>query len=103
VCGFTSLWTLILTLILLAGFAAVGIGCVINPVWGIRHFGQSLRKGGELLTEWNRLGILFVGLTFGGFAIYLIYIVLRGVLLKSCGFLLQNPDFTHRGVLSVNA
>jgi len=78
VCGFTSLWTLILTLILLGGFAAIGIGCVINPEWGIRHFGQSVRKGGELLTEWNRLGISFVGVAFGGFAIYLIYIVLRG-------------------------
>jgi len=51
---------------------------MINPVWGIRHFGQSLRKGGELLTEWNRLSISFVGLMFGGFAIYLMYIVLRG-------------------------
>jgi hypothetical protein len=78
VCGFTSIWTLILTFAILAGFAVIGIGCVIKPDWGIKHFAQSWRRGGELLTEWNRLGIQFVGLAFGGFAAYLIYIVLRG-------------------------
>jgi hypothetical protein len=77
VCGFTSVWKLILLLTILVGFAAIGIGCVINPNWGVKHFGQSLRRGGELLTEWNRLGIQFVGLAFGGFALYAIYVVLR--------------------------
>jgi hypothetical protein len=48
VCGFTSLWKLILVVAMLAGFAAIGIGCVINPNWAIKHFGQSLRKDGEL-------------------------------------------------------
>ena len=77
-CGFASIWTLILTVAILLVFAAIGIGCVINPDWGIKHFGQSLRRGGELLTEWNRIGIQFVGLAFGGFAVYLLYVVLRG-------------------------
>ena len=76
-CGFTSAWKLILLLTILVGFAVIGIGCVINPNWGIKHFGQSLRRGGDLLTEWNRLGIQFVGLTFSGSALYLMYVVLR--------------------------
>jgi hypothetical protein len=78
VCGFTSNWTLLLTVATLLVFAAIGIGCIINPDWGIKHFGQSLRRGGELLTEWNRIGLQFVGLAFGGFAVYLLYVLLRG-------------------------
>jgi hypothetical protein len=78
VCGFTSIWTLILTVAILLAFAAIGIGCIIKPDWGIKHFGQSLRRGGELLTEWNRIGIQFVGFAFGGCAVYLLYVLLRG-------------------------
>jgi hypothetical protein len=78
VCGFTSIWTLLLTFAIVLVFAAIGIGCIINPDWGIKHFGQSLRRGGELLTEWNRIGLQFVGLAFGGFAVYLLYVLLRG-------------------------
>jgi hypothetical protein len=78
VCGFTSIWTLILAVAILLVFAAIGIGCIINPDRGIKHFGQSLRRGGELLTEWNRIGIQFAGLAFGGFAVYLLYVLLRG-------------------------
>lgn len=76
-CGFTSSWRLILGVSILTSFAAIGIGCVIKPDWGIKHFGQSWRKGGDLLTEWNRLGISFVGLALGGFGIYGLYIILR--------------------------
>ena len=76
-CGFTSVWKLIFILALLLGFAVIGFGCLIRPEWGIKHFGQSLRRGGELLTEWNRLGIAFAGLAFGIFSLYGMYIVLR--------------------------
>ena len=76
-CGF-SIWTLLLTVGILLVFATIGIGCIINPDWGIKHFGQALRRGGELLTKWNRIGLQFVGLAFGGFAVYLLYVLLRG-------------------------
>lgn len=76
-CG-SSIWTLLLTVGILLVFATIGIGCIINLDWGIKHFGQALRRGGELLTAWNRIGLQFVGLAFGGFAVYLLYVLLRG-------------------------
>ena len=77
-CGVDSFWKLALLLVMLIVFACIGIGCLFNPDWGIKHFGGALRKGGELQTESNRFGISFVGLVFGGFALYLLYDVLRG-------------------------
>jgi len=64
--------------VILLVFAAIGIGCIIKPEWGIKLLGQSLRRGGELLTEANWIGIQFGGLAFGGFAVYLLYVLLRG-------------------------
>ena len=75
-----SLWKLALLIIILGALAAIGVGCLISPDWGIKHFGRSLRKGGELQTEWNRLGISFAGLAFGGGALYLLYVLLRDYL-----------------------
>jgi len=66
-----------LTVAILLVFAVIGIGCIIKPDWGIKHFGQSLRRGGELLTEWNRLGFQIAGAIFAGFAIYLLYVLFR--------------------------
>ena len=65
-----------LLLALLLAFAAIGIGCVFNPDWGMRHFGRSLLGGGELRKEWNRTQISAVGLIFAGVALYLIYVLL---------------------------
>jgi hypothetical protein len=62
-----------IVLALLLGFAAIGIGCAVNPDWGMRHFGRSLMGGGELRKEWNRMQMSAVGLIFAGFAIYLLY------------------------------
>jgi hypothetical protein len=27
-------------------FAAIGIGCALNPDWGMKHFGRSFMGGG---------------------------------------------------------
>ena len=51
-------------------FVCVGPTYVIN----IRHSG--VRKGGELLTEWNRLQFRLVGAIFIAFATYLLYFLL---------------------------
>jgi len=59
--------------VLLLAFAAIGLGCLINPDWGMRHFGRSLMGGGELRKEWNRMGISIAGLAFSGFAFYMLY------------------------------
>ena len=65
-----------LLLAFLFAFAAIGIGCVFNPDWGMRHFGRSLMGGGELRKDWNRLQISAVGLIFAGFALYLISLLI---------------------------
>ena len=77
-CGVGSFWKLALLLVMLMAFACIGIGCLFHPDWGIKHFGGALRKGGELQTEWNRFGVSIAGLVFGGFALGLLYDVLRG-------------------------
>jgi hypothetical protein len=58
---------LLLAVAILVFFGAVGIAHVVNPDRFLKHSG--LRKGGEMLTEWNRLGIQIAGAVFAGFAI----------------------------------
>lgn len=77
-CGAISVWRFVLLLTVLAVSGVIGIGCVVNPDWGMRHFARALLGGGELRREWNRMGIVFSGIVFGGFALYGIYLVLRG-------------------------
>ena len=50
------LWKEVLGATFLILFAAVGVAHVINPDWFTKHSG--IRKGGEMLTEWNRLQCL---------------------------------------------
>ena len=66
---------LVVTLLLI--FAFIGIRCFVSPAWGLQHFRGGFRRGGELLTAWNELGMTFLGLVFGGFALYVLYSVLR--------------------------
>lgn len=75
-----SAWKLMLLVVVLIFFACVGIAHVINPDWFIRRSG--VRKGGEMLTEWNRLGFQIAGALFAGFAVYGLYVLLRDVLTK---------------------
>jgi len=75
-----TLWKLTLGVLTLAGFAIIGIGCLISPEWGIRHFGRGLRQGGELQTEWNRVGIALAGLAFAAGSVYVLFEVLRDYL-----------------------
>ena len=56
-------------------FAAISIGCVFNPDWGMRHFGRSLMGGGELRKDWNRMQMSAVGLIFAGVALYVAYVL----------------------------
>jgi hypothetical protein len=70
--NFLKFTALVLFLLL---FFCVGIANIINPDWFIRRSG--VRKGGELLTEWNRLGFQIMGAIFAGFVIYVVYDLLR--------------------------
>jgi hypothetical protein len=68
------LWGLVLVL-LLAAFAVIGIAHVFNPAWFMRRSG--VRKGGAMLTEWNRLGFQIAGAIFAVVALYMLYSIFR--------------------------
>jgi hypothetical protein len=70
-----SLWKLMLVAVVLVFFAAIGVAHVVYPDWFIKR--SSVRKGGEMQTEWNRLGFQIAGAIFAGFAVYLLYHLLR--------------------------
>lgn len=44
---------------------------------GLLHETLWPSQGGEMLTEWNRLGFQIAGAVFAGFAIYLLYVFFR--------------------------
>jgi len=52
-------------------FAGIGIAHVLNPDRFIARSG--VRKGGELLTAWNRFGFRIAGAMFTGWALYVLY------------------------------
>jgi len=70
-----ALLGVIVVLVLLA-FAGIGVAHIFKPDYFMKRSG--VRRGGELLTEWNRLGFQIVGAVFAGFAIYLLYVFFRG-------------------------
>jgi hypothetical protein len=73
-------WKLMVVVAFLVLFACVGIAHVVNPDWFIERSGA--RKGGEMLTEWNRFGFRFAGAFFAGGAVYMLYLLLRDYLAK---------------------
>jgi hypothetical protein len=64
----------VVVILLLVG--SVGVGHILRPDWFIKRSG--VRKGGEMLTEWNRLQFQIVGAGIAGFALYVLYRVLSG-------------------------
>ena len=70
-----TLWRVALAVAVLVFFAALGIAHVINPDWFIKRSG--LRKGGELLTEWNRLGVQIAGAILTILAIWVLWDMFR--------------------------
>ena len=65
----------VIVVLMLLAFAGIGIGHIFKPDYFIKRSG--VRRGGELLTESNRLGFQVAGAVFAGFAIYLLYVVFR--------------------------
>jgi hypothetical protein len=73
-------WKLMVAVAVLLLFAGVGIANVVNPDWFIEQSGA--RKGGEMLTGWNRFGFRYTGAAFAGGAMYMLYLLLRDYLAK---------------------
>jgi hypothetical protein len=65
---------LVLVLALLA-FAGIGLAHVLKPDWFLKRSG--VRRGGEMLTEYNRAGFQIAGLIFAAIAIYMLYSLFR--------------------------
>jgi di/tricarboxylate transporter len=70
-----SPWRLVVTVVVLVFFAAIGVAHVINPDRFIKHTG--VRKGGEMLGKWNRDSFRVVGVVFTAVAIYILYELFR--------------------------
>jgi threonine/homoserine/homoserine lactone efflux protein len=68
-----SAWKVLLLAVFLLLFFLVGLSCVFSPD---RFMSEALR-GGEELTGWSRLQLRIVGAIFAGFAMYLLYALLR--------------------------
>jgi hypothetical protein len=66
-----SIWKLVVVIAVLLVFICVGIANVIKPRL------SPWQRGGEMLTDFNRLQVRLVGAIFAGGAIYLLYVVLR--------------------------
>lgn len=56
-------------------FLCIGVANIIDPDWLMKRSG--VRKGGEMLASWNRFGFRLAGAVFAGFAVYLLYVLLR--------------------------
>ncbi len=65
---------LVLLISLLLIFVAIGVAHILKPDRFIKRSG--VRKGGAMLTEWNRLQFQIVGAIFAAFAAYGLYILL---------------------------
>jgi hypothetical protein len=65
----------VLVLMLLFG---VGIAHLVSPDRFLKRSG--LRKGGEMLTDFNRFGFRFVGLAMAAFSGFVLYELLRDLL-----------------------
>lgn len=65
-------FALVLTLVV---FAGIGIAHIFKPDYFLNRSG--VRRGGEMLTESNRLGFQIAGAVFAMVAIYMLYSIFR--------------------------
>ena len=70
-----SQWKVAMAAVILLIFPCVGLAHVIKPGWFIK--GSGVRNGGELLTDWNRLGFQIAGAILAGLAAYMLYGLFR--------------------------
>jgi len=73
-------WKLMVVVAFLVFFACLGIAHVVSPDWFIERSGA--RKGGEMLTGWNRFDFRYAGAFLAGGALYMLYLLLRNYLAK---------------------
>ncbi len=75
-----SIWKLSLGLLVLLVFMGVGVAHIVNPDRFVERSG--VRKGGEMLTKVNRDGIRLIGVIAVVFSGYVLYQLIRDILIK---------------------
>ena len=65
-----SFWKLMPLVVVLVFFAAIGVAHVVKPDWLVGRSG--VRKGGQMLTEWNRWNFQIVGALLAGVALWIL-------------------------------
>lgn len=75
-----STWKVLIGIAVLAFFFCVCVAHVFQPDRFIRRSG--VRKGGEMLTEFNRIGFRMSGVAFAAFSGDLLYVLVRDLLGK---------------------
>jgi hypothetical protein len=73
-------WNLVLAVIVLLFFFGIGVAHLIWPDYFIKRSG--LRKGGEMLTDFNRMGVQAVGAITAGATLYFTYDILKNYFSK---------------------
>jgi hypothetical protein len=67
--------TLLDLVLVLIAFAGIGIAHIFRPDWFMKRSG--IRRGGGILTEYNRAGFQIAGAVFAAVAIYMLYSLFR--------------------------
>jgi hypothetical protein len=73
-------WNLALAVIVLLFFFGIGVAHLIWPDYFMKRSG--LRKGGEMLTGFNRMGVQVVGAVTAGATLYITYGILKNYFSK---------------------
>jgi cyanate permease len=64
-----------LVVLMLFVFVGIGVANVFKPEWFVKR--SSVRRGGEMLSEYNRAGFQIAGAIFAALAIYMLYSFFR--------------------------
>ena len=56
-------------------FAGIGVAHIFKPDWFMKRSG--VRRGGTMLTEYNRAGFQTAGAVFAAVSIYMLYSLFR--------------------------
>jgi hypothetical protein len=75
-----NVWKLTLGLAIAAFFFCIGIAYVIFPDRFIKR--SSVRKGGQMLTDFNRIGFLIAGSVIAAFGGFMIYVLVEAIFAK---------------------
>ena len=70
-------WKLGFGFLVLLFFLGMGVAHVLRPDYFLER--SAIRKGGEMVTDFNRMGIQLVGLLVALFALGIIYDVAKGL------------------------